>query len=237
MLPLTSTHWYTWQINFGGLNTDNMYEMSGTVAKLTEGALKFGRALGVLTNPKVRRYAGIVKICINSTFFFPHRARPPWSKQKSMFRTPWRTNCAWNICCFFREWETHIYLAWFECNLLPPWIWRWVLVKSAGQWLHWWRWFKKPPMPRLTCFVGYLRYTKQRVTELCSRNLLLRELIIARWRVQSAAHSGNLVELIVTLPRLLACLLACLFACLLVCLLVCWLIDWLIYLSSNLFNW
>ena len=48
-----------------------MCEMSGTVAKLTEGALKFGRALGVLTNPKVRRYAGIVKICINSTFFFP----------------------------------------------------------------------------------------------------------------------------------------------------------------------
>ena len=71
MLPLTSTHWYTWQINFGGLNTDNMNEMSGTGAKLTEGALKLGRALGVLENPKVRCYAGIMKICINLTFFFP----------------------------------------------------------------------------------------------------------------------------------------------------------------------
>ena len=44
--------------------------MSGTGAKLTEGALKLGRALGVLENPKVRCYAGIMKICINLTFFF-----------------------------------------------------------------------------------------------------------------------------------------------------------------------
>ena len=41
----------------GGFNKSPL--MSATNAKLTEGVLLLGRALGVLTNPKVQRYAGM----------------------------------------------------------------------------------------------------------------------------------------------------------------------------------
>ena len=64
----------------------NIYEMSGTDAKLAEDALKLGRALGVLANPKVRRYAGIARnlYCINLKLFPPPQS-PAAMKQAEKY--------------------------------------------------------------------------------------------------------------------------------------------------------
>ena len=228
MLPLTSTHWYTWQINFGGLNTDNMNEMSGTGAKLTEGALKLGRALGVLENPKVRCYAGIMKICINLTFFFPQSSAAMKQTEKYVQNAMKNKLCV--KCLLFFSWMGNSHLScviWMQpvaaMNLAmsPCEIGRSVIALMEV--------IQKAPDVAVDtlCRLSSLYQTARDW-------IMFPQFIVTwthnRWRVQSAAHSGNLVESVVTLLRLLACLL--------VCLLVCWLIDLFIYhLIYLIDNW